>query len=241
MFVKLFRMLINNKYSAEKPLSVLWEWCWRADRAKTRTGEAVDHILLFTTVGVRSEDGRSLTGQHSHWDCHHTQTDQQSGAAQDKGRPCCYTGQAWYPPCSHCVGAGRRTELVLCIVCVSSFPRWRLQSIQYGRWNDIKFSSLSVTFSNKEEQRVHVSLELKSSVIGWALWVKSSSLLENKNWNNDQLFAVVREQLIQCSAGSPSCCLAHYDGVTQQPPALPGDLTGCPTYLAGLTWLGSDI
>ena len=74
----------------------------------------------------------------------------------------------------------RKAERILCIVCVSSFPRWRLQLIQYGRWNDIKVYPLFMTFSNKEEPKVQLSLELKLSVIGWVIWVISLSLLENK-------------------------------------------------------------
>ena len=105
-----------------------------------------------------------------------------------------------------------------------------------------------MTFSNKEEPKVQLSLELKLSVIGWVKWVISLSLLENKKWNNDQLFAVVREQLIQWSAGQAvraAASLHHYDGLTgSSSPQLPGDLTGCLTYLtAGLLacWSGIDI
>ena len=110
------------------------------------------------------------------------------------------------------------------------------QLIQYGRWNDIKVYPLFMTFSNKEEPKVQLSLELKLSVIGWVKWVISLSLLENKKWNNDQLFAVVREQLIQWSAGSPSCCLAPLwrgDGV-QQPPATRGPHR--VSHLPSLAW-----
>ena len=149
-------------------------------------------ILLFTTVRPRP----SLTPQHCPTVRVSTRPDQQSTPAQDKGRPCSDPGQASCPPYSNCAEAGGTPELILCIVCVSSFPRWRLQLIQYGRWNDIKFYLLAMTFSNKEEPKVHAFLELKYSVICWVLWVKSLSLLENKKWNNDQLFAVVREQLI---------------------------------------------
>ena len=149
-------------------------------------------ILLFTTVRPRP----SLTPQHCPTVRVSTRPDQQSTPVQDKGRPCSDPGQASCPPYSNCAEAGRTPELILCIVCVSTFPRWRLQLIQYGRWNDIKFYLLAMTFSNKEEPKVHAFLELKYSVICWVLWVKSLSLLENKKWNNDQLFAVVREQLI---------------------------------------------
>ena len=49
------------------------------------------------------------------------------------------------------------------------------QLIQYGRWNDIKVYPLLMTFSNKEEPKVHVMLEVRLSVIGWIIWVLSSS------------------------------------------------------------------